>query len=303
MTTLVAYDQRRVAALVRDGSPQQLLHDLRAGHFDATLSAEEIQELAALVYAWVQRALGPMALRDALLVDPQRGKRVYTLLCAALAAGRCPLPPEAAVRLAALDDASLTPRQIRDALAAQPPQRQPATNGIPTGDPTLAQLDTLLALAAANTLTLARYDGDATHIAYPANLIDLLPPPPAPVRVSLEPFVHPTGWRRTFAMVMALTGAALLALPLIVGKIPAQPAGMPLALLTLALMLGIRAGWAGFTGSLCIWLVANLPGFHHGTMIELWPALPLLGVGLLLLAADRRVRAMWRWIRRRGNEA
>lgn len=92
----------------------------------------------------------------------------------------------------------------------------------------------------------------------------------------------------------------LLLLPLLGGQIPEHPAGLPLALITLALLVGIRAGWAGYAGSLCIWLVANLPGFRHGMALQaLWPALPLLVVGLLLLSADRRVRAMWRWVRQR----
>jgi hypothetical protein len=103
-------------------------------------------------------------------------------------------------------------------------------------------------------------------------------------------------------MFLALTGVALLGIPLLTGHLPSQPAGIPLALLTLALLLGIKAGWQGYAGSICIWLVANLPGFHHGTMVDLWLAIPLLVAGVILLALDRRVRVMWRWIRNRGRE-
>jgi hypothetical protein len=91
----------------------------------------------------------------------------------------------------------------------------------------------------------------------------------------------------------------LLGLPALFGRIPEHPAGLPLALITLALLVGIRAGKAGYAGSLCIWLVAQLPSFRHDTTASLiWPALPLLGAGLLLLSVDRRIRAMWAWIRR-----
>ncbi|NJN16392.1 MAG: hypothetical protein HC822_09020 [Oscillochloris sp.] len=92
----------------------------------------------------------------------------------------------------------------------------------------------------------------------------------------------------------------ILVMPLLTGNFPESPARWPLALLTLALMIGIRAGLRGFLGATCIWLVANLPSFRHGLDLQqLWPAPILLSLGLILLSADHRVRSMWRWIRRR----
>ena len=85
--------------------------------------------------------------------------------------------------------------------------------------------------------------------------------------------------------------------PMLGGAIPQHPAGLPLAMLTLALLVGIRAGWAGLLGSLFLWLVPNLPGFRHGTgPTPLFPIFPLVAAGLALLVLDRRIRAMWVWI-------
>ena len=105
------------------------------------------------------------------------------------------------------------------------------------------------------------------------------------------------------AALLAATGVTLLATPMLLGYIPARPAGTPLALLTMALLVGIRASWPGYAGAFCIWLVANLPGFRPGsTLADFWPALPLILVGLLLLGLDRQVRAMWSWLRERLRE-
>lgn len=289
MSTLIAFDQRQLAAVLRDWTAQQLLDELRSGRCGATLSRAEATELSSLVQAWVQRALGPMPLRDVLLVDHQRGSRVYGLLCAMLTAGRYPLPPALAQAIEPLGSSELSPAQLRSVVGA---------NATP-GDTTLSEL---LARAEREGLGLLRYDGPTARYDYPPYLETLLPTPPRPLPRPLPPFEQPSGWRRNVAMLAALTGVALLALPLLNGSLPHQPAGLPLALLTLALLIGIRAGVAGFVGSLCIWLVANLPDFHHGTIIALWPTLPLLIAGVILLALDRNVRAMWRWIRHQGRE-
>jgi hypothetical protein len=93
-------------------------------------------------------------------------------------------------------------------------------------------------------------------------------------------------------------------IPLLGGTIPQHPAGLPLALITLALLIGISARWAGWVGATSIWLVANLPSFRHGTSaLALLPALPLLAVGVALLILDRRVRALWIWIRQQISKS
>ncbi len=273
---IVSYDRARVIALIREQSVDALYARLRAGEFDATLDNDGRVWLVELLTAWRQRALGQLTLRDAMLVDPHRGRHVFGLLCAIVARARVDLPPHLAVHLPAAptDLAELPP-----ALAAIP------------------ELAALAQQAAQEGLTLAwqaqRYD-----FPLPGNLIELTPPfpPRPPNEVTFE---QPTGLRRQIAIALAALGVGLLIGPLLLGQIPDHPAGWPLALLTLALMVGIAAGLSGYLGALCIWLVANLPAFRHGTaLIDLWPAIPLMAIGLFLLWRDRRVRAMWRFIRR-----
>jgi len=273
--SIAAYDREAAYAIVRDWTAQHLLQELRAGRFGARLSAQHAQELEAHLRDWGQRALGVMPLRDALLVDERRGRRVFALLCVALTTARVPVPPGPAATL---------PPAPAD-LAALPAD--------------LAATPALVEAASAG-LTLATQRA-ADEFPFPADLDALVAPPPRRVQASATSFEQPTGWRRRIAILLVAGGVLLLALPLLGGTIPEHPAGLPLALLTLGLLVGIRAGWAGYAGSLCIWLVANLPGFRHGiALTALWPALPLLVVGLLLLSVDGRIRAMWRWIRRRG---
>ncbi|MGB9632506.1 MAG: hypothetical protein ACPL8I_04205 [Chloroflexaceae bacterium] len=274
---IVVYDRKLVETIIRDWSTEQLAQELRAGRFGTRLNPRQAAELEALLTAWRQRALGPMPLRDALLVDEERGRRVFALICAALAVRRAAVPPE-----------------LRTALPAGPVDLELLPEPL-AADP---DLSTLAETAARDGLRLAVQQAP-DEFPYPDNLEALTPPPPLSARAADE-FEQPTGWRRNGAILLAASGVLLLLLPLLGGEIPEHPAGLPLALITLALLVGIRAGWAGYAGSLCIWLVANLPGFRHGTALQdLWPALPLLVVGLILLSADRRVRAMWRWIRHR----
>lgn len=278
VTSIVAYDREAAYAIVRDWTAQHLLQELRAGRFGARLSAQQARELEAHLCAWGQRALGVMPLRDALLVDERRGRRVFALLCVALTTARVPVPPGPATNL---------PPAPADLVAL--PAELAAT-------PALGAL----VEAAGAGLTLATQRA-ADEFPFPADLDALVAPPPQRVEAGANSFEQPTGWRRRIAILLVAGGVLLLALPLLGGTIPEHPAGLPLALLTLGLLVGIHAGWAGYAGSLCIWLVANLPGFRHGiALTALWPALPLLAVGLLLLSVDRRIRAMWRWIRRRG---
>jgi hypothetical protein len=183
---------------------------------------EQRAVLDATLNEWERRALGPLPLRDALLVDQARGLPFYAALCEALG-----LPPAAEL---------------------------------------------------------------------PPELATLLPSPPQAFRD--PPFEPPSGWRRVAATALVALGTLWLGVQMLVWwGIPAQPAGVPLALYTLALLVGVRARLPGYLGSACIWLVANLPGFHYAEVIS-WPALPLLAVGVFLLALDKRIRAMWVWVGR-----
>jgi hypothetical protein len=272
---LVVYNRARAIELLRTTTPEQLHSELRLARIGRRLSANQRAELADILTAWEQRALGAMALRDTLLVDNERGLRAYGLICADLSVERARLPPTSIGR---------RPYPPGDLTTL------PAT----LADDTTLQRIAQTAEAAGLTLAIQR---DPTDFSMPANLEALLPPEPEPF--NQEVFEPPRGWRRTLAVGFALSGMALLGLPVLVGRLPEHPAGLPLALITLALLVGIRAGRAGYLGSVCIWMVAQLPSFRHDTTASLiWPALPLLAAGLLLLSVDRRIRAMWAWIRR-----
>lgn len=275
--SIAAYDRKQVYAIIRDWTVQYLAQQVRSGFAGERLTPEEARELEQLLTAWEQRALGAMPLRDALMVDERRGRRVFALLCKVHTVTRTPVQPGPSTTPAT------TPRALDpDDLPAEL-RTLPSLTG-------LAQEAKHQGLA----LTVQRQPDE---FPFPDDLETLLAPPPRPPQ---EDFEQPTGWRRRIAMLLAVSGVLMLALPLLSGHIPQRPAGVPLALLTLALLIGIRAGWAGYGGAFCMWLVANLPGFHHGTPLHsLWPAFPLLAIGLTLLAADRRVRAVWRWLRRR----
>jgi hypothetical protein len=290
MQTLVVYNRQQVREWLRTWTTQQLLTELNGCRQTGTLTAEQHAELVVLGQAWMQRALGPLPLRDALLVDPRRGARVYDLLCTILTREYCPLPPEAASLLEPSACGELTPQQMRawlDAVIAANPQDAEH----------LADLIALLRRAEAEGLALACLADDARHYPFPDDLETLLPPVPSTFPQQHLHFEQPIGRRRRLAIGLAFLGVALLGLPLVMGYMPTQPAGLPLALLTLALLVGIRAGWAGYSGSLCIWLVANLPGFHHDTVATtLWPGVPMLVLGVILLALDRHVRIMWCWL-------
>lgn len=275
--TVVAYDRRAVYGLLRDWTTDRLRGELAAGSFGANLGPAERRELDEHLTAWVQRALGPMPLRDALLVDERRGRRVFGLLCAAATRARAAVPAGRAAEL------SRAPAELA---------------ALPAGLGAERELEEVAGLAAGG-LALAVLDGTGAY-PFPEDLAALTPAAPPPARPRQPLFEQPTGWRRRIAALLAVGGVALLGLPLMLGHIPESPAGAPLALLTLALLVGIKAGPAGFAGSLCIWLVANLPGFRYGSapLAILWPTLPLMAAGLGLLWLDRRVRAMWDWLRR-----
>jgi hypothetical protein len=252
---------------------------------------DERAELVALLTDWARRALDMVPLRDALLVDAQRGARAYPLLVQMLITSRAALPPALAQALPAADDGAavaLTPQQVQRALDSSA-QAAPAVRA-------------LLEQARANRLTLAWQPSAVPRYPLPANLEQLVPPPPAVYRGPEVRFEQPVGWRRTLAIMLAAGGVCAFGVPLLLGQAPSNPAGLPLGLLTLALMVGISAGRAGYAGAFLIWLVPNLPLFHYGTTPErMLQTVPLLLLGLLLLALDRHVRALWRWIRRSGR--
>jgi hypothetical protein len=289
---LVAYDEQRVLHLLRDWTPQQVLDELQAGRVGGDMPPDERAELVALLTEWSRRALDMVPLRDALLVDQQRGARVYPLLVQMLTANRATLPPDLAGALcpseADGEAVRLTPQQARQALADR----------VQVAPVVLA----LLEQAEQHRLTLAWLPNAAPRFPLPANLEELVPPPPAPAYGPEVRFEQPTGWRRTVAIMLAVCGICAFGVPLLLGQTPSNPAGLPLGLLTLALMVGIHAGRAGYAGAFLIWLVPNLPLFHYGTTPgRMLQAVPLLLLGLLLLALDRHVRALWRWIRRGGR--
>lgn len=274
--SIALYDRQTVYAMLREWTPRRLRDELWAGHFGARLSPAAASELEEHLTAWVQRALGLMTLRDVLMVDSRRGPRVFALICAELTAASAAVPPGLA---------SYLPSEPGD-LEALPP--------VLASDPDLAALEQR---AAAEGLSMAALTDD--RYPFPTDLEHLLAPAPTEHGATELIFEQPTGWRRLIAILLVTSGAGMLILPMLLGHIPEHPAGLPLALLTLGLLVGISAGWVGFAGGLCIWLVANLPGFRHGSSLLaiLWPALPLMATGVGLLSLDRRVRALWRWVR------
>lgn len=301
MPTLVAYDEAGAAEMVCFWTPQQLREALEQEHFGTSLDAAEAEELTTLLHEWMQRALGQVTLRDALRVDPRRGERVYSLICTTLTAERCPLLPEVGEALKQLNGKVLAPGEVRAALEQWKVQR--ATRDLNHGSHAchhalathLAALSAVLQRAEAGGLSLVQYEGEPASYPFPADLDTLLPPMPVPYTEPEPRFEPPTGWRRILAIILVLSGVALLGGPLLMGHVPAQPAGLPLGLLTLGLLVGIHAGWAGYCGGASIWLVANLPSFHHDRF-TLWPAVPLMLVGLTFLWVDRNVRILVRWI-------
>lgn len=295
MTTLVAYDHYRAAELLRFWTPQQLREALNTTPPGAALRDSEKGELSLLLHEWEQRALGAVSLRDALLIDPKRGARVYDLLCTMFTVERCSLATNLALVLEPLHGKEAAPHHIRDTLVAcSGGQHGGGTHG--SDDILSPSLVAFLDKAEAEELTiLYQADEITTHYPFPPkNLDELLPPPPAMFRPPPLPFVTPTGWRRNLAIILVLLGVVVFGVPLLLGSVPAQPAGWPLGLLTLGLVVGIRAGWAGWAGAVCIWLVANLPDFHYHAEKSLWLFLLFLA-GILLLACDEHVQSLWHW--------
>ncbi|NTV65080.1 MAG: hypothetical protein HGA65_16345, partial [Oscillochloris sp.] len=122
--SLVAYDRVQARELLRHSTAQHLRDALRGGNFGAALSPEERAELDALLTAWVQRALGYVFLRDAMLVDEQRGAQIFGLICAGLTRDHVTLTPEQAVPLRARGMGDLAAADLADLARREPPIAQ-----------------------------------------------------------------------------------------------------------------------------------------------------------------------------------
>lgn len=276
---LVAYDDTYAREIIRSWSAQHLRDALRSGNFGISLSTDERTSLDELLTAWVDRALGYVFLRDALLVDGQRGPQVFGLICAALVNTQIIVSDELFTSLRSRSADNFTPANLVD---------------LTLNNPDLLRISDL---AGQQGLSLALLE-HPTDYPYPHDLRELLPLAPLRLALNAEHFQPPTGIRRNIAMLLAISGIVLLIVPMLNGSIPEHPAGLPLALITLALMVGIKAGWSGYVGAICLWLVPNLPGFRYDRNIsELLPYLPILVVGIAFLIADRRIRALWIWVR------
>lgn len=298
MLFLIVYDQQQVTLLVRDWSADKLYQALQHGQFGAALPPPDRRVLAALLVDWQRRALGQVMLRDAMLVDQRRGAQVYRLLCYSQIRAAQPIPELAAHLFMPCEpqpDLAHLHAQLT-ALAAAPACPPPARAE-------LHHLADVVVLAQQPEMVLHCVATDADgqpqpiQLPLPDNLLDLLPTqPPTLMQNPVPRFESPTGWRRSISAVLAVAGVIWLLLPLMFGQIPVRPAGVPLGLVTLALLIGVQAQWRGYIGSVCLWLVPNLPWFHHGERFDWLRTLPFLLLGLLLISLDQPIRALWRWL-------
>ncbi|NJP07434.1 MAG: hypothetical protein HC837_18320 [Chloroflexaceae bacterium] len=181
---LVLFDRQQVIEILRSVTPQHLLRDLEAGHVGTSLSQQQRQEFHQLLQDWVRRALGMVTLRDALKVDPTRGRRVYDLLCQAFTVGQYPLSPTLAQQMGLPAGVVFEPQELRTrpSLPTHLPQRDPGSAQTETPAP-LSELDlpAVLAQADAANLALAYVPADQeASYPWPEHLDSLLPPPLTP---------------------------------------------------------------------------------------------------------------------------
>lgn len=284
---------------------EQLLEAIHNETIGASLSNEEKHELLRIGQDWMQRALGHVLLRDAIWVDLPRGKRVYDILCTMVSVGRCPLPLAPGEDVSRMCGVVLLPHEVRDLMREGGNGASYVVGTQGKGQQQhariLQELETLIEQAETDRLALACYEGAGASYPFPNDLDTLLPPPPRPYVDPALRFKPPSGWRRTVAFFLVILGVLLLGVPLLMGHVPVQPAGFPLGLLTLGLLVGIRAGWSGYLGGGGVWLVANLPAFHYNAQTT-WGLIPLLLAGLFLMALDKNVRILWHWIWFRRRE-
>ncbi len=298
MLFLLVYDQQHVTTLVRDWTADQLYQALQREQFGTSLPLPDQRVLAALLVDWQRRALGQVMLRDAMLVDQRRGAQVYRLLCYSQIRAAQPIP-EIAAHL-------FTPCVPQPDLAHLHTQITALAAAPDCPPPTSAELYRL-----ADVVVLAQQPGMVLHcvttdadgqpqpiqLPLPDNLLELLPTQaPTLMENPVPRFEPPTGWRRNIAAMLAVAGVIWLLLPLMFGQTPVRPAGVPLGLVTLSLLIGVKAQWRGYVGSVCLWLVPNLPWFHHGEQVDWLRTLPFLLLGMLLISLDQPIRALWRWL-------
>jgi hypothetical protein len=302
MPILVVYSKPRARELLHAWTPQQLCDALKSGQFGATLTTGESEELEKLLHEWMQRALGSVTLRDALWVDPHRGARVYDLVCAALTVERCVLPPAAEQVLSELNGVDMSPQQVRDMLANGDVYSQDMVcesqreSQHSQGASPSSTLHDVVERAESLNLPLTWYHETGPHYPFPHDLdldldLDSLPCPHAGSCNSSETHSDQSvNWRRTLAVLLVCLGCGGLGVRLLVRHAPPPSTRFSPGLLTLGTLVGIRAGWPGYTGGLCLWL-ASLPhssGQEKGRFL-VWKA-ALFVFGVVFLFSDRQVR-------------
>jgi hypothetical protein len=212
MPLLVVYDKSQALALVQTWSPSQLHTALGEQTFGDTLLPAERAALLHLVHEWMVRALGAVMLRDALLVDPQRGQQVYHLLCRALTREQQQVSPAMHRWLAPLQGQSLTLQHIRTILHKI--GRESARNNA-TIHAEWAKLAMVLQQAAEAGWDVVCCEDAAQQGAfpYPTDLEDLLPPLPLPYEMhksSSFAQIGWLGWRHILALILVVVGLVLL---------------------------------------------------------------------------------------------
>ncbi len=213
MPLLVVYDKSQALALLQTWSPSQLYAALVEQTFGDTLLPVERAALLPLLHEWMVRALGAVMLRDALLVDPQRGQQVYHLLCRAFTREQQPIPSALHRWLAPLHGQSLTSPHIRDNLPKI--GRESVLNNA-TIHAEWAKLAMVLQQAADAgwDVVICEDTENQWTYPYPPNLEDLLPPPPLPYeKHTPSSFAHPIGWlgwRHFLTLILVVVGLVLL---------------------------------------------------------------------------------------------
>jgi hypothetical protein len=211
MPVLVFYDQQQVDTMLRTWSSSRLHTALDEQTFGGTLALAERAALLHLLDDWKMRALGAVMLRDALLVDPQRGQRVYTLLCCALIYEQHPLTPDLGSWLAPWYGQLLTDSLMQDIRHKIDQELGLNSATIPREWVKLAGLLQRAEQAGWGGVVCA---GTPHDCSFPLpDLESLLPPPPAATPPTAT-VAHTTRWRR-----VVLGGLSLLGILVFVGLV------------------------------------------------------------------------------------
>jgi hypothetical protein len=278
--------------MVHTWSPGELFAALQAQHFGTTLGAEEGEELMGLLQAWIQRALGLVTLRDAIWVDPHRGIRVYSLICRGLTVAEHVVPSDLISEPQRLHGHELVSSEIKNALISQSDEHETENNA--TIHAERSKILSMLEWAEAQGLTLAYLASPGATYPFAENLDEPVVPRLVPYEYQEHSFERTAGWRRIATLGLIFLSVLFLGLSFL-GRRPSQTTRVSLALFLLAVLVGVRAGWMGYSGAFCIWLVVNLLRSRQNLHLSFWQGL-LLPIGVILLAFDRPVRGMWRWI-------